>query len=186
MQKEKRTREVSFNVFFFLILVAVGGFIAAAAMLIALFFIWSFELLFAGLLTVIGSIGYFCSLGVLHIKPSKDDAVKKPKKLKKGFEIPTKEDAYTTVKTATVPQEVAADLIGKIYAAAPRSELGAHVPIMHLIIPQIKAIGQALHDAGGLAMMTTAFDQYVSKNPDHDANQVVKMTWHGIGEWKGV
>jgi hypothetical protein len=186
MQKEKRTREVSFNVFFFLILVAVGGFIAAAAMLIALFFIWSFELLFAGLLTVIGSIGYFCSLGVLHIKPSKDDAVKKPKKSKKGFEIPTKEDAYTMVKSATTPPDIAADLIGKIYDAAPRSEVGARVPIMHYIIPQIKSIGQALHDAGGLAAMKVAFDQVASKNPNTEVDQVVKMTWHGIGEWKGI
>ncbi len=184
MQKEKRTREVSFNAFLFLVLVAVGGFIAASVMLIALFFVWSSELLIAGLLTVIGSIGYFCSLGALHIKPSKDDEAKKPKKSKKGIEIPTKEDAYALVKGATAPPDVATDLIGKIYAAAPCSEVGAHVPIMHFILPQIKAIGQALHDAGGLASMKAAFDQIASKNPNTEVSSVVKMTWHGIGEWK--
>jgi hypothetical protein len=122
-------------------------------------------------------------LGALHVKPSKDDEGKK-KKSKKGFEMPTKEEAYAMVKDAQAPQDVAADIIVKGYDAAPRSELGARLPILANITGQFRAIGQALNDLGGLAMMNGTFEKVNLKNPE--AAKTVKVLWDRIGDWRGI
>jgi hypothetical protein len=183
MQTEKRTREVSFNVFLFLVMLAVGGFVASAGMLIVMLFgVGGNDFFIITMATIIGSIGYFCSLGVLHIKPSKE-STGKPKKSKHGFEMPSKEEAYAMVKNAKVPQDVAVDIIARGYEAAPRSEMGAHLPTLANLTAPFRAIGQALHDAGGLDAMNGAFEKLNIKNPE--AAKTVKILWDRVGDWKG-
>jgi hypothetical protein len=50
---------------------------------------------------------------------------------------------------------------------------------------EIRAIGQALHEAGGIELMRFVHAGFASKSGDPGAARNLEFLWDGIGNWLG-
>jgi len=48
---------------------------------------------------------------------------------------------------------------------------------------QIREIGKAIHEVGGMPLMLAAHERFAAMNRQHARN--LEMRWSGIGEWLG-
>jgi hypothetical protein len=53
------------------------------------------------------------------------------------------------------------------------------------LIDEIRAIGQALHDAGGIELMRSVHAQFAAVLGNVGLARDLEMLWDGIGNWLG-
>ncbi len=174
--------QVRGSTFLRLMIVAVGGFIAAAAMLIVFLFIWDYTLLIIALLTLSGTIAYFLYLFIeVQIKkPEKDEQV--PEKNESA--IPSKEQIHARISNGATAVENAVDMLVKIIAPNTYLDGSTHKPKLAVITGPVRNIGQALNDLGGMDLMKKVFDQFRREMPE--MGRTVEMLWDRIGTWQGL